>query len=416
MRVPDSLLQNNFIFNLNRSRRNLADIQTKLTTQSRVNRPSDNPLSNSRIMRMQDQLNTIYTYKNNISYAKSVLDDSIISMEAMQTEMQNIQIKLTELNSGIVGDNLQTFADSIGSSLEILLELANTEFNGQYNFAGTENNSKPFYYDEANNRVVANSDHLGGDRQVKISSGITQKFNVTSKELFQSVFAQNGNLDSTAEIGSNQTDSSKIYDAEGNEYTLNLTYTKTAENTYELNYSILDSDSNEIENQTVSDLMFNPENGKFQSLDGEPFGEIHIQNSDNKIDFVIDVKSLSESDSPSSLVGSLNQKADIFNQLIAIREKLLNGEKPSGEQVEMVNNFSQHLLDKLSMAGGISNKLQASEDILLNREIETSELLSMEKEVDIARALIDLESAQFSLDVSYRISSMILPRSLLDYL
>ncbi len=85
---------------------------------------------------------------------------------------------------------------------------------------------------------------------------------------------------------------------------------KTAENTYELNYSILDSDSNEIENQTVTDLMFNPENGKFQSLDGEPFGEIHIQNSDNKIDFVIDVKSLSESDSPSSLVGSLNQKSE----------------------------------------------------------------------------------------------------------
>ena len=60
--------------------------------------------------------------------------------------------------------------------------------------------------------------------------------------------------------------------------------------------------------------------------------------------------------------------------------------------------------------------IQTLEDILLNREIETSELLSMEKEVDIARALIDLESAQFSLDVSYRISSMILPRSLLDYL
>lgn len=416
MRVPDSLLQNNFIYNLNRSRRNLADIQTQLTTQSKVNRPSDNPLSNSRIMRMQDQLSTIYTYKNNISYARSALDDSIISMDAMYTEMQNVQVKLTELNSGIVNGNLQTFADSVDASLDILLELANTEFNGQYNFAGTENNSKPFYFDKAKNRVVANSDHLGGDRQVKISSGITQKFNVTGKELLQSVFSQSGNLDSTAAIGSNQTDSSKIYDSEGNEYTLNLTYTKTAENTYEMNYSILDSGSNEIENQTVSDLTFNAETGEFQSFDGESFGEIHIQNSDRKIDFVIDVSSLSESDSASSLVGSLNQKADIFNTLIGIREKLLNGDKPSAEQVEMVNKFSQHLLDKLSMAGGISNKLQATEDILLNREIETSALLAMEKEVDVARALIDLESAQYTLDVSYRISSMILPKSLLDYL
>ncbi len=416
MRVPDSLLQNNFIFNLNRSRRNLADIQTQLATQSKVNKPSDNPLSNSRIMRMQDQLSTIYTYKSNISYAKSVISDAIISMEAMHNEMQNIQVKLTELNSGTVGDNLQTFADSVGASLDILLELANTEFNGQYNFAGTENNSKPFYYDEVNNRVVANSDHLGGDRTVKISSGITQKFNVTGKELFQSVFTQNGNLDSTAAIGSNQTDLSKIYDAEGNEYTLNLTYTKTAENTYELNYSILDSDSNEIENQTVSDLTFNSETGKFQSLDGEPFGELHIQNKDNKIDFVIDVSSLSESDSASKLNGRLNQKADIFNTLISIREKLLNGEKPSADQVDMVNDFSQYLLDKTSMAGGISNKLQATEDILFNREIETLELLSLEKDVDMERAIIDLQTAQYTLDVSYHISSMILPKSLLDYL
>ncbi len=416
MRVPDSLLQNNFIFNLNRSRRNLADIQTQLATQSKVNKPSDNPLSNSRIMRIQDQLSTIYTYKSNISYAKSVISDAIISMEAMHNEMQNIQVKLTELNSGTIGDNLQTFADSVGASLDILLELANTEFNGQYNFAGTENNSKPFYYDEVNNRVVANSDHLGGDRTVKISSGITQKFNVTGKELFQSVFTQNGNLDSTAAIGSNQTDLSKIYDAEGNEYTLNLTYTKTAENTYELNYSILDSDSNEIENQTISDLTFNSETGKFQSLDGQSFGEIHIQNTNNKIDFVIDVSSLSESDSASKLNGRLNQKADIFNTLISIREKLLNGEKPSADQVEMVNEFSQYLLDKTSMAGGISNKLQATEDILFNREIETLELLSLEKDVDMERAIIDLQTAQYTLDVSYHISSMILPKSLLDYL
>ena len=316
---------------------------------------------------------------------------------------------LTQLNSPIVDDNLQTFADSVGSSLDILLELANSEFNGQYNFGGTENGTKPFYYDEVNNRVVQNSSYIGGDRVVKISSGITQKFNINGQELFQSVFSQSGNLDSSAAIGTNQTNSSKIFDSEGNEYSLNLTYTKTADNTYELNYSILDSDLNEIENNTLSDLKFNADTGKFESLNGDSTGEIHIQNGDNKIDFVIDVNSLSETDSASKLVGKLNQKSDIFNTLIAIKEKLLNGEKPTAEQTELVNDFNQHILDKLSMAGGISNKLESTEGILLNRELATAELLSLEKDVDIARALIDLESAQYTLDISYRISSMILP-------
>ena len=82
----------------------------------------------------------------------------------------------------------------------------------------------------------------------------------------------------------------------------------------------------------------------------------------------------------------------------------------------MINDFNQHLLNNLSKAGGISNKLQSTEEILFNNEMEVAELLSLEKNVDIAKALIELESAQYTLDVSYQISSMILPKSLLDYL
>jgi flagellar hook-associated protein 3 FlgL len=416
MRVPDTLIQNSFMVNLNKNKRSLIDIQTQLTTQSKVNKPSDNPLSNSRIMRMQNQLNSIYTYQSNINYARSILDDGIQSMEAMQNEIQNVQVQLTQLNSAIVSEDLTSFAESIDSSLEILVEMANSEFNGQYNFGGTESSTKPFYYDKSNNRVVSNSDNIGGEKVVKISSGITQKYNISGKELFQSVFTQSGNLDSTAGIGVAQIDSSTIYDAEGNEYTLNLEYSITAANTYELDYTILDSDANVVENQTVSDLKFNSTTGEFESLNGDSFGEINIQNTANKIDFQIDLSTLSENATATNLNNSLSQKADIFNTLIAIKEGLLAGERPSEEQVDMVNDFNQHVLNKLSSAGGISNKLQVTEGILVNKEFEISGLLSIEKDVDMARALLDLESAQYTLDISYKISSMILPKSLLDYL
>jgi len=416
MRVPDTLLHSSFMTTYNKTRRTLADIQTKLTTQSKVNKPSDNPLSNSRIMRMQDQLSSIFTYKSNISYAKSTLDDSILSMEAMQNEIQNVQVQLTQLNSATVNSDLSSFAESIDASIEILMELANSEFNGQYNFGGTESSSKPFYYDEANKRVFAASDHIGGEKVVKISSGITQKFNISGKDLFQSVFSQSGSLNSTAGIGVVQSDSNKIYDAEGNEYTLNLNYSMTAANTYELNYTILDSDSNVIKTQTVNDIQFNSETGEFESIGGDGFGEVHIQDTDHKIDFVLDMSLLSEQDSPTDLRNKLNQKADIFNTLITIREQLINGEKPSDVQVNLVNDFNQHVLNNLSIAGGISNKLQATEEILFNKEMEISGLLSLEKDVDVAKALLELESAQYTLDISYQISAMILPRSLLDYL
>lgn len=416
MRIPDSLLQINFLNNLNKSRSALAEIQTQLTTRNKVNRPSDNPLSNSRIMRIQNQLKSIETYKNNITYGKSMIEDSILSMESMQNEIDNILVQLTQLNSAVVGEDLSTFANSLDSSLNMLLELANSEFNGKYSFGGSESGTKPFYYDKENNRVIVNSQHIGGGNFVKISPSTTQRFNISGKELFQSVFTQNGNLNSEAGIGNVQSTSSNIYDSEGNKYTINLDYTLTAANTYELNYSIIDSSSNVIDTKTVSDIKFNASTGTFESIGSDKFGEIHVELPNNKIDFVIDLNLLKEKNAETNLGGNLSQNADIFNTLIGIRDKLLAGEKPTEEQANMISKFNQHLLNKLSFAGGILNKINDTEQILINREVEASELLSIENDVDIAKALIDLENRQYSLDISYRISSMILPKSLLDYL
>ena len=139
--------------------------------------------------------------------------------------------------------------------------------------------------------------------------------------------------------------------------TMDLTYTMTAANTYDLNYTITDKDGNVIDDQNVSNIKFNAENGNFESIDGDKFGEIKVQNSANKIDFIIDLNNVTEKNTAEALRNDQNQKADIFNTLIAIKDKLLNGERPTEEQVNIVNDFNKLLLDKLSYAGGISNKL-----------------------------------------------------------
>ncbi len=416
MRIPDSFTQRNYLRSLNRTKSSLAEIQYQIATQSKVNKPSDNPLSNSRIMRLQNQLKTINTYRTNISYGKSMIDNTITSLDSMQTEIQNVIVELTKLNSPIVDNTLESFASSIDGSIKVLVDLANTDFNGQYSFGGSESGTKPFSYDEANGRVVVNSDHIGGDKEVRISRGIKQKFNISGKEIFQSVSEQSGNLNSNSNVGDAQTTSSKIYDAKGNEYTLNMTYTKTADNTYDLNYTVVDADSNTIKDETVSDVKFNSETGKFETIGSDTFGEIHVEVPNNKIDFVIDISKVKEEDSATNLKSNLSQKADIFNTLIAIRDGLKEGKKPTAEQIKMVNDFNQHVLDKLSKAGGISNKLDSTEAVLENRELEVTDLLSAEKDVDMGKALIDLQTKQYTLDLTYKISSMILPKSLMDYL
>ena len=66
MRVPDGFLQFSFLRNLNAAKDRIAFIQERITTQSKVNKPSDSPLANSRIMRLKNQIRNNESYANNI--------------------------------------------------------------------------------------------------------------------------------------------------------------------------------------------------------------------------------------------------------------------------------------------------------------------------------------------------------------
>ncbi len=294
MRVTDTLLHNSFLFNMNRSKRALHETQIQLATQSKVNKPSDSPLGSSRIMRLQNQLNRIGTYNDNISNSLSFIDNSISAMEGMQSEIQKVLVDLTNANNATVDNSLDTFAGKIDLAISSIMDYANSEFDGIYLFGGTDNSQKPFGYDAAGTAIEGKSSVPDGKQNVRISDNIKQKVNVSGKELF------------------------------------------------------------------------------------------------------IDT--------------------DVFNTLITMRDNLQNGIRPSQAEVDKLNEFNDTLLNKMSEAGNISNRLNDTSEMLINQEMQLSLLLSEEKDIDVAEAVMDLQTQQYNLDLSYKISSAILPKSLLDYL
>jgi len=107
---------------------------------------------------------------------------------------------------------------------------------------------------------------------------------------------------------------------------------------------------------------------------------------------------------------------DIFNKLIEIRDNLRNGIKPTDEDVKAIEDFSTSVRNHLSEAGNVSNKLDASGEILSNQVLTLEGLISKESDVDIAAAMIDLQNYDYSLQLSYKMSSMFLTKSILDYI
>lgn len=119
---------------------------------------------------------------------------------------------------------------------------------------------------------------------------------------------------------------------------------------------------------------------------------------------------------PSSTDPITGNETDIFNTLLRISNGLKAGNAPSSADTKIVKDFRTHLLDKTTNAGEIVTKLQNTSDLLDSQSLELENLLYTEMKVDPAKAITELQNQQYYMELSYKMASMILPQSLLDFL
>ncbi|MCH8033277.1 MAG: flagellar hook-associated protein FlgL [Bacteroidetes bacterium] len=418
MRITELTIFNNYLFNVGRNREALATIQSQISTLRKIQKPSDSPEGTGKLIRLQNQLRTSERYSKNIFEGLSFFDVTVTSMETIQTSTANVLTTLANANNAVVADNLQTFADQIDAALDAILNSANQKFNGKYLFAGTDYSTSPFDYNADGSAIEIKVSDISGKQNIQISRNIIQKINMTGAEIFGTIVKQSGNLDSSAPIGDVQTNQTSVYSADGTEYTFIATYTKTADNTYKLSYDIQDSGGSSVFSSPPAShqIVFDPLTGEMNTINGKPASTIIIEAPSQNIQFIFDPSKIKESANSTSLSFSANQKVDIFNTLLTIKNKLENGELPTDEEVARVTNFNKHILNKLANAGNIINKLQDTKDVLSNQQFVLTGLISDEQDVDIAKAILELQNQDYILQLSYKISSMVLPKSLLDYI
>ncbi len=297
MRISDSMLQSNFLRNLNYSKTKMEELQTQIASNNKINRPSDSPSGAAKIMRFRTNITQTKDFVGNIDNSLAFIQESMRGLEYILDETTKVLVDLAEIQNPSNDGNLESYANQIDTSLNIILESANTEFNGQYVFGGTDDSKSPYGFTANGSAMELKVGDVSGERKVKISKNITQKINVDGSELF-------GDIDGT----------------------------------------------------------------------------------------------------------------DVFNKLIEIRDNLKNGIKPTDADVEAIEKFSSSVRDHLSDVGNVSNKLDDSKTILSNQILTLEGLISNESEVDLAASTIELQNYDYSLQLSYKMSSMFLTRSLLDYI
>ncbi len=418
MRISDRMLNRNFIYNINSQKATVENLREKIATQKKVEKPSDDPRAAADILKYSTDLQSVQNYKSNIEKSLTFLNRTTTVMQNILDQVGDIDVQLTELQNSANDGNNAIFADKFSLALDTLLEYANQKFDGKYIFGGTDFNEKPFDYTTSKSNVIQQASDISGKINAKVSPDTAQTMNVNGAELFGTILSFDGNLDKNAATGATITNTSKVYDVEEKEYDVTTTIKKTGAQQYELTYQVTDSSGNVVADNSSSpvELVFDSNKKMLKTMDGRTPKLIHVSNSNKYLNFYIDVRNITEKEQSSQLSSDLNQKLDIFNVIAKIRDTVKAGKKPSQDLIQAVKDFHQKMINKMAEVGAEINKLNDSKSMLENQELEYKDLLAKTQQVDVVEAVTQMQYYDYLLQVSYKMSSMILPKSILDYL
>jgi flagellar hook-associated protein 3 FlgL len=155
----------------------------QLSTGKRVNRPSDDPAAAATVVQNQAEQDRIDQYTQSVSSVNSQFQTADATLSTMVTSLNRaVSLGVEAGNSSLSPQNQQSIAQEAQGVLDQLVQLANTSFNGNYIFAGTNTTQQPFTVTASGVTYNGNS----GVNQVAIADGRTLQSNLPGNQLFQS--------------------------------------------------------------------------------------------------------------------------------------------------------------------------------------------------------------------------------------
>jgi flagellar hook-associated protein 3 FlgL len=145
MRVTQSMLNSNLLFNLDRSNRAMEKYQEQVSSGKKVNKPSDNPVTAVRGMYYRSSLNEIEQYQRNADEGLSWMTTTDEALGEVTSVLQRVR-ELTV--QGLNGTNDQSARNAIAEEIDQLRahlgEISNSQIGGKYVFAGSDVKTPPF--------------------------------------------------------------------------------------------------------------------------------------------------------------------------------------------------------------------------------------------------------------------------------
>lgn len=179
MRITEKSTVNVVRDSLNRSRGRMADLQTENATLKRINKPSDDPTGNIKLMTIRNESVENSQFEGNANLAKTFLNYTDSSLE----EITNLVVRakdlaLSQSNSAANSQESRIMvAEEIKNLIDQVQSVANRRLGDRYIFAGYKTNDQPFRDGGA---------YVGDDGRimVEVQKDVFVSMNLPGREIF----------------------------------------------------------------------------------------------------------------------------------------------------------------------------------------------------------------------------------------
>lgn len=339
---------------------NFNKLTAQLSSGKRFTEITEDPIASVNVLNTNRQLGKIETFEQNVGMAEAELSALDDLMALATGYLSTAWDKAIQANTQFYGsDSLKALKTEIDEITKTMVDLANTEYNDNYIFAGANTKTVPYEFDE-NGDIIYNGtpqDNPDYIRQTEVADGVFEVINTTGDKVF-------GYYKAAVEAGNG------VYtDAEGKRV-----------------IESVDADGNTV---------YQYENGK---------------------EYTGDIADLTDG-AEEEAVGVLGALKVLSNSI----QMVLDGDTTEGYEkmnstLDMFASSHNTILTEQTKFGGVVNRLEMTTSTLETNNENLTSYLSNIQEVDYAEAVTQWMNAQYAYQASMQIASASMNMSLLNYM
>lgn len=215
MRIANQSIYNAITLRLAKSTEELYKANQVASSGKKINNLSDDPVALVQVLSVRSSISNMDQLNRNITAGRNWLDAGETALESVKELITDAKVLGLQMVNGTMSESERMdAADQVEGILDQVVSLANTTVNGQYIFAGTETDQKPFEIgaDASGDPIVVYSGNddpftikIGKDADVQVGHDGETVFGNDASGILRTLIDLKGSLETNDTAGIEQT-------------------------------------------------------------------------------------------------------------------------------------------------------------------------------------------------------------------